>query len=94
MVEAYGTGWGLTSPPFGLGVIPNAAGMLASPFTLAFGGANVAPSNILYAGVSPCCAGLYQIDFMVPAGTPTGNQPLIITIGGVSSPPHAFIAVH
>jgi len=93
IVEAYGTGWGSTIPSFGLGVIPGAAGKLASPFTLTFGGAPVDASDILYAGASPCCAGLYQVDFKVPSGTPSGNQPLIITVGSYASPPRAFIAV-
>ena len=38
IVEAYGTGWGLTNPALGLGVIPGAAANLATPFTLTLGG--------------------------------------------------------
>jgi uncharacterized protein (TIGR03437 family) len=93
IVEAYGTGWGLTNPALGVGVIPGAAVTLASPYTLTLGGTNLPASSILYAGASPCCAGLYQVDFTVPAGTPSGNQPLVITVGGVPSASHAFIAV-
>jgi uncharacterized protein (TIGR03437 family) len=93
IVEAYGTGWGATNPPFGVGVIPGAAGILAAPYTLTLAGTAVPGSNILYAGVAPCCAGLYQVNFTVPAGTPSGNQPLVITVGGIPSPPHAFITV-
>jgi uncharacterized protein (TIGR03437 family) len=93
IVEAYGTGWGITNPPFGVGVIPGAAGSLAAPYTLTLVGTAVPPSNILYAGVAPCCAGLYQVNFTMPAGIPSGNQPLVITVSGVPSPPHAFITV-
>jgi uncharacterized protein (TIGR03437 family) len=93
LVSAYGTGWGLTSPAFGVGVIPSASASLATPFTLTLAGATVPAANIAYAGASPCCAGLYQINFTVPAGTPSGNQPLVITISGVASAAHAFIAV-
>jgi uncharacterized protein (TIGR03437 family) len=94
IVEAYGTGWGLTTPPFGLGVLPAAAGQLALPFTLTLGGTAVPASNIQYAGVAPCCAGLYQVNFTVPPGTPSGNQNLVISVGGIASPPNAYIRVN
>jgi uncharacterized protein (TIGR03437 family) len=93
LVAAFGTGWGLTTPPLALGVLATAAANLASPFTLEFAGTQVPASNIIYAGAAPCCAGLYQVNFTVPAGTPSGKQPLVIAIGGVSSPPHAFLTV-
>lgn len=93
IVEAFGTGWGSTTPAFGLGVLPGAAGSLSLPYTLTFAGQPVAPSNIEYAGVAPCCAGLYQVNFTVPPGTPSGNQPLVITVGGAASPPNAYLTV-
>jgi uncharacterized protein (TIGR03437 family) len=93
IVEAFGTGWGSTTPAFGLGVLPGAAGSLSLPYTLTFAGQPVAAANIEYAGVAPCCAGLYQINFTVPGGTPSGNQPLVITVGGVASPPNAYLTV-
>ena len=93
IVEAYGTGWGLTNPPIGLGVLPPSAAPLAANFTVTFGGVPIPASNIFYAGVSTCCAGLYQLDFTVPQGTPAGNQSLVITVGGVPSPGGAYIAV-
>jgi uncharacterized protein (TIGR03437 family) len=38
-------------------------------------------------------AGLYQVNIQVPSGVPDGNQPLVITVGGVASPGDAFITV-
>jgi uncharacterized protein (TIGR03437 family) len=93
IVEAYGTGWGSTTPSFGLGVLPGGAGVLALPYTLTFSGTPLPASNVLYAGVAPCCAGLYQVNFTVPSGTPSGNQQLTITVAGISSPPNAFLTV-
>lgn len=93
IIEAYGTGWGPTMPAFGLGVIPGAAATLSSAYSLTLGGTPVPAADILYAGVSPCCAGLYQLDFTVPAGTAGGNLPLVLTVAGEPSPPAAFIAV-
>jgi uncharacterized protein (TIGR03437 family) len=93
IVEAFGTGWGSTTPAFGLGVIPGAAATLAAPFSVTFGGATLPSASILYAGAAPCCAGLYQLDFKVPATTAAGDQTLVITVGGTPSPPQAFIDV-
>jgi uncharacterized protein (TIGR03437 family) len=93
IVQAYGTGWGTTTPAFGLGVLPGSVGNLASAYSLTLGGVTVPPANILYAGISPCCAGFYQIDFTVPSDTPSGNQSLVITVAGEASPPGAYIAV-
>ncbi len=93
IVQAYATGFGATTPAFGLGVIPGAAGNLNAPYSLTLGGVTIPPANIAYAGISPCCAGFYQLDFTMPSGIPSGAQPLIITIGGVPSPPEAYIQV-
>jgi uncharacterized protein (TIGR03437 family) len=93
IVQAYATGFGATTPAFGLGVIPGAAGNLNAPYSLTLGGVTIPPVSIAYAGISPCCAGFYQLDFTMPAGIPSGAQPLIITIGGVPSPPEAYIQV-
>lgn len=93
LVEAYGTGWGATNPAIQPGVIPGAAATLVSPPGLTVGGVVVPAANILYSGISPCCAGLYQIDFSIPQGTPSGNQPLVLTVNGIPSPPNAYITV-
>jgi uncharacterized protein (TIGR03437 family) len=80
-------------PAFGLGVIPEAAATLATPYSVTFGGATLPAASILYAGAAPCCAGLYQLDFKVPATTTAGNQTLVITVGGTPSPSQVFIDV-
>jgi uncharacterized protein (TIGR03437 family) len=49
-------------------------------------------SDILYAGVSQN-AGLYQVNLRVPNGIQAGDQSLVITVGGVSSPAGGFITV-
>jgi uncharacterized protein (TIGR03437 family) len=40
---------------------------------------------VSFSGLAPGFAGLYQINVTVPAGL-TGNQPITIAIGGVTSP--------
>jgi uncharacterized protein (TIGR03437 family) len=93
MVEAYGTGWGGTSPAIPPGAIPGVAAQLTGTPVLLLGGIPVPPANIVYAGASPCCAGLYQVDFTLPTGTPSGNLPLMISVDGIASPPNAYLAV-
>jgi len=51
--------------------------------TVTLGGTNLPVS---FAGLAPGFIGLYQVNVTIPANAPTGNQPLVITIGGVSSP--------
>ncbi len=51
---------------------------------------NGAPAN---AGITPGSPGLYQVDIQVPPGTPNGNLPLVISIGGIQSPAGAYLPV-
>jgi uncharacterized protein (TIGR03437 family) len=92
-VEAYGTGWGATNPAVAPGAVPGAAAQLATLPSLTLGGEAIPVANILYAGLSPCCAGLYQVDFVIPNDVPSGNLPLVITVYGISSPGNAYLAV-
>jgi len=93
IVEAYGTGWGATNPAIPIGAIPGTAAQLAAAPTLLLGGAPIPSANILYAGASPCCAGLYQVDFTLPPGASPGTFPLVITIAGNSSPAGSYLAI-
>jgi uncharacterized protein (TIGR03437 family) len=40
---------------------------------------------VRFSGLSPLSVGLYQINVTVPAQSPTGRQPIKITIDGVDS---------
>jgi uncharacterized protein (TIGR03437 family) len=93
IVEAYGTGWGATNPAVGPGAVPGVAAQLATLPSLTLGGEAIPVANILYAGLSPCCAGIYQVDFVIPNDIPSGNLPLVITVYGISSPGDAYLAV-
>ena len=93
IVEAYGTGWGGTNPAIAPGTLPGGAAQLALGMSMTLGGEAIPAANILYAGVSPCCAGIFQVDFVIPNDVPSGNLPLVITVNGISSPGNAFLVV-
>jgi len=88
----YATGFGATNPPFAPGQLPNVAAPITAPYTITFGGVTLDQAHILYVGASQY-AGLYQVNIQVPDGVPAGNQSLVITIGGASSPSSAYITV-
>jgi uncharacterized protein (TIGR03437 family) len=45
------------------------------------------PARVLFSGLAPGFVGLYQVNAEVAADTPTGIQPVVLTVGGVSSKP-------
>ena len=49
--------------------------------------------DVFYAGIAPCCAGLYQIVVRVPDGLPDGNHEVRAMVDGVSTPSGPFITV-
>jgi uncharacterized protein (TIGR03437 family) len=88
----FATGFGATNPAFAPGVLPSGTAPVTTPLSITLGGLTLDPSDILYVGLSQF-AGLYQVNIQVPAGAANGNQPLVITVGGVASPAGAFITV-
>ena len=88
----FATGFGATSPSFAPGVIPSGTASVTAQVSITFGGVALEPSDILYVGLSQF-AGLYQVNIQVPASVPAGNQPLVISVGGVASPASAYVAV-
>src|SRR5690606_12672196 len=44
------------------------------------------PAEVIFSGLAPGFAGLYQVNIRIPQGLSAGTQPLKITIGGKTSP--------
>ncbi len=83
----YSTGLGDVSPPIGTGQPAPSTEPLArtvNPVTVTIGGVS---AQVLYAGLAPGYAGLYQVNALVPAGVSPGNQvPVVLSVAGQNSP--------
>jgi uncharacterized protein (TIGR03437 family) len=87
VVVLYATGVGPTSPSAIPDQIPNAAATVTplSSFSLLMNGTAVDPHQILYVGVTPGFAGLFQINWQIPANAPA-NPEIRIGYAGTLSP--------
>ncbi len=54
------------------------------PLTVTVGGT---PALVQFAGLGPGTLGTMQVNFYVPANTPPGAQPVVVTVNNVASPP-------
>ncbi|HLH00531.1 MAG TPA: choice-of-anchor V domain-containing protein [Bryobacteraceae bacterium] len=95
IVTLYGTGFGDTNPPVDSGQLaPGQPTPLVNGVTVTIGSVTLAPADVLYAGLSPgSISGLYQFNVRIPQGTPNGNVPVSISIGGVQTQSPATIPV-
>ena len=93
VVTLYGTGFGPTEPAIAAGRIPGAAANLTNAVAFTVGGIAVPPQDVLYAGASPCCAGLYQFTLRLPADVPDGDATVTATVQGVSTPEGPYLTV-
>jgi uncharacterized protein (TIGR03437 family) len=86
IVALYGTGFGDVSPAAAAGQLATGIANLTNSITVTIGGVTVPSSDIWYAGLSPgSISGLYQFNVQIPAGTPSGDVPVAISIGGVQT---------
>lgn len=85
-IALFGGGAGITSPfPADGEVIPTTTPFptLAATVTATVAGQ---PATVDYAGDAPgLVAGVLQVNITIPAGTPSGAQPVVINVGGVNS---------
>lgn len=94
IIILWATGLGPTLPGFDPGELPRGAASLQNlaQFQITLAGAPVAASNILYAGVAPGFAGLYQINLLLPADVGL-NPEIQVGFPGALSPSSQTIFV-
>ena len=76
IVVIYATGFGMTSPNPSNGEIPMyaASTLPSAALKVTLNGAAVDALYVKYAGLTPGCAGLYQINLELPVGTPADPE--------------------
>ena len=86
ILTIYAVSFGPTNPASIPGTPPTDAARTVATPTVKLGTTTLDPGLVLYAGVSPGSAGLYQLNIQLPATLADGNYPLVLTLGTVSTP--------
>jgi uncharacterized protein (TIGR03437 family) len=94
IVSLFATGFGDSSPFVPAGQMATGIATLTNPITVTIGATKLAPSDVLYAGLSPgSISGLYQFNVRIPSSAPSGEVPVTISIGGVQTQAGATIPI-
>jgi len=86
----YVTGTGEVSPALKTAYSPFSGTPISSlpktvlPLSVSVGGV---PAFVQFAAVPPGLLGTTQVNIIVPDSAPLGTQPVVVTVGGVASPP-------
>ncbi len=91
-ISLFATGLGALDPPLAAGTPPP-----PSPLsnTVALVTATIAgrSATVAFAGAAPGLTGVYQVNVLVPADTPSGTVPVTLTAAGASSQPAVTIEI-
>lgn len=90
ILTLFSTGFGATNPLVQDGELPRGAASTVVPVTVTVGGL---AAEVLYAGVAPGFAGLYQVNIRVPSASPDGDLAVTASIAGLSTPAGAYVTV-
>jgi uncharacterized protein (TIGR03437 family) len=88
-IVLFETGDGLVTPQPVTGSVPAASGATPVPratVSVSVGGVRAA-TPFAYLGVPAWSIGVTQVNFTIPLTAPLGFQPVVVTVGGVPSPP-------
>jgi len=81
IVSVYGSGLGPVAPgSYGLSwtTITTTVSIGVQP--------NDVSAQVTFSGLSPCCTGLYQVNFVIPGAAVEGVQPIMVEVGTADSP--------
>ncbi|MGA2211919.1 MAG: protease pro-enzyme activation domain-containing protein [Bryobacteraceae bacterium] len=92
LISIYGTGQGQTNPAGVDGQIngssPASLPVPVGNVSVTIGGVKVPASKILFAGDAPYSVdGFFQVDVIIPSSVGSGNQPVVLSIGGAAGAP-------
>jgi uncharacterized protein (TIGR03437 family) len=87
VILLYGTGFGPTNPTTDFGQTFTGAPPTANPVTATIGGV---PATVQFAGL--VTSGEYQFNILVPS-VPSGDNLVVLKVGGLSTQPGAYLAV-
>lgn len=84
VIQLFATGLGPTDPPMKTGepAPSDPPARLIGAMEATIGGVW---ARVEFAGLAPTFVGLYQVNLAVPLGLPSGNLPLVLSVGGVRS---------
>jgi endo-1,4-beta-xylanase len=82
-VLIYCTGLGAVNSPPADGTPANGQTTVATP-VVTIGGV---PGAVAFSGLAPGFVGLNQVNVAIPQGVPSGNQPVVLTVGSAAGPP-------
>jgi len=86
ILTLYALGLGAVSPavPTGTPASANPLSWVVAQSQVLVGGV---AAQVLFCGLAPGFVGLYQVNIQVATGTPTGNQPVVLSVGDTKAPP-------
>ena len=88
ILQLYGTGFGPTNPATNFGQTFSGAPPTTNTVTCTIGGVH---ATVQFAGlVAP---GEYQLNILVPPGLPSGDNLVVLTVGGVTTQANAYLTV-
>jgi len=84
VIQIWASGLGPVNPAIPTGALAPASPLSRTTLdiTATIGGQT---ARVTYAGAAPGMVGVYQVNVLVPVGTPSGANPLVLTAGGNSS---------
>jgi uncharacterized protein (TIGR03437 family) len=91
-IVIYATGLGPVDTPIADGAIPP-AGKVINTLHKPFVSIGNMSATIQFCGLSPQFVGVYQLNVIVPNAVPGDAVPIVLTLGGISSPKTITLAI-